>query len=201
MKALLSAFILSISLLTEARAFHLKNGDLILQPTACHLCSLIEAEEKSPYSHMGVLIKNGKQWSVLEAWGKVKITSLEDFLSRRKKNTKSLILRSKKEISTQEMTAENLLFRFSNHFEGLDYDPQFLWNNFSVDGEKLYCSEFAAKFIQPYLINTIHTKPMHFEINREQWMKYFRGNPPDGAPGLSPGDFERSPLFNHIGFI
>jgi hypothetical protein len=42
-------------------------------------------------------------------------------------------------------------------------------------------------------------KPMHFVRNREEWVRHFKGHPPDGAPGLSPGDLHRSRAFSDLG--
>lgn len=199
MKLLLSIFLLTGALNGNANTFKWKTGDIILQSNACHLCSLIEAEEKSSYSHMGVLVLHQGKWSVLESWGKVRISSLNEFLLRRKKDTHSLILRT---IHIENrLRSEILLNRFAEKFAGLSYDPDFLWHNSDEQGQKLYCSEFVLKFMKPYLLIPMKTKPMHFEINREYWIKYFHGNPPDGMPGISPGDFERSPLFRRVGFL
>ena len=48
-------------------AFELKVGDVLLQPLSCWSCSLIEAQEKSIYSHMGVVIENDPEVLVAEA--------------------------------------------------------------------------------------------------------------------------------------
>lgn len=95
----------------------------------------------------------------------------------------------------------SFLEKFYSGFHLLAYDAEFLWTNEDSNGEKLYCSEFAAKFLNSFLPVKIQPKPMHFEKNREFWIQYFKGNPPDGQPGISPGDFERSPLFRKVGFI
>jgi hypothetical protein len=42
-------------------------------------------------------------------------------------------------------------------------------------------------------------KRMRFDVNRDAWVQYFRGTPPDGKWGNSPGDFERSDLFYLVG--
>jgi hypothetical protein len=197
-----STLLLLLTLTTwseNANALKLKAGDIILQSNPCYLCSLIEAEEKSTYSHMGILVLFQGTWSVLESWEKVKITSLEEFIARRRKETHSLIIRASQ--PQQPLESNNLLMRYTEKFLGLSYDPAFLWTNSDPIGEKLYCSEFVLKFIQPYLAIQMKTKPMHFDINRDYWIRYFHGTPPDGQPGISPGDFERSPLFRHIGYL
>ena len=201
MKALLPLLLLFSIFSNDSRALNLKNGDLILEAIPCHLCSLIEAEEKSVYSHMGVLVNDGGTWKVMEAWGKVSLTPLAEFQIRRKKEVPSLILRAIPENKKFPFNPKRLLDLFREKFAGHNYDTQFLWNNEDAMGEKLYCSELAAKLINPFLFDGIPTKPMHFIENRSLWIRYFRGNPPDGEPGLAPSDFERSPLFRKVGFL
>jgi hypothetical protein len=43
-------------------------------------------------------------------------------------------------------------------------------------------------------------KPMTFDINRELWDKFFRGNTPEGLLGISPVDFKNSNLYVELGF-
>jgi hypothetical protein len=42
---------------------------------------------------------------------------------------------------------------------------------------------------------------MKFDINRDGWLKFFQGNPPDDEWGNSPAIFERSDLFYEVGEI
>ena len=187
--------------MVRAQAFTLKSGDIILQSIPCTLCKAIEDEENSPYSHMGVLINDQGKWNVLEAWSKVQETPLHIFLNRRRKETRSLILRSASLKRFHLFSSKKLIQRFKNNYEGKNYDSEFLWDNRDQRGEKYYCSEFVAKFLEANLPNSIPTKAMHYTQHREFWLKYFHGNPPDGLPGLSPGDFERSPLFKKVGLL
>jgi hypothetical protein len=187
---------------TDVGIHDLKSGDVILQSQACFVCQLIEEEENSPYSHIGVIVTPTQgEPLVLESWGYVTNTPLSEFLARRKRNTRSMILRPRSSFKLASIEANELMDRFVNYFAAKTYDPEFLWNNRDENGELLYCSEFVAKFINPFLDYRITPKAMHYERNRSAWMHYFRGNPPDGKPGLSPGDFERSPLFQKIGLL
>jgi len=193
---LLTAFIA-----LKSHAFSIKAGDLILQSNSCYLCNLIEKEEASPYSHMGVFVFDEGVLKVMEAWGtSVRLSTLGEFVGRRKKNSQSLVLRNKA-LPNVKFNSHSLLELFRNSFEGKSYDAQFLWSNYDEKGEKLYCSEFAVKFLAHFYDEQVAPKPMHFEMNRELWMKFFHGNPPDGLPGLSPGDFERSPLYRRVGYL
>jgi hypothetical protein len=126
----------------------------------------------------------------------VEQTALPVFLARRRPGSKVLVRRPLDgEGRPLNFDAATLGKRFHAQFEGLAYDSEFLWDNRTVAGEKLYCSEFAAKFLSPYLPTPLPTKPMHFTLARAEWLKFFHGHPPDGMPGISPGDFSRFPGF------
>lgn len=179
----------------------LKVGDILLQPLDCWSCSLIEDEEDTIFSHIGIVL-SVEPVMVAEARGKVRRLSLLDFNATTAKGQKVAILRLQNERAVAELQKKKAAFAtlFKNEFEGLDYDHSFLWNNFAADGgQKLYCSEMVAKLLQAFLGIDPIIKKMHFTRNREQWERYFKGSVPDGKWGNSPGDFERSELFYQVG--
>jgi len=185
-------------------AIELKVGDILLQPLQCWTCSLIEAQENTLYSHMGLVIETKPQVKVVEAYGKVRILSLEEFNSRTKKNARLSVRRIKDErlVRLFEERAKKLKKYFHTYFENLPYDEEFLWDN--VDqfrNEKLYCSEMVTKLLSSFFQMELPLKRMKFDIKREEWIRYFKGNPPDGMWGNSPADFERSNLFIPLGVI
>lgn len=191
-------FILSFPL----QAFELKVGDILLQPLDCWSCSLIEAQEDSIYSHMGMVLEVSPEVVVVEALGKVKRMSLAEFNARTQKNQKLSVrrFRNSKAVSFLQDNKDAFTQMFAEEFEGLQYDHDFLWNNFDENGQqKLYCSEMVTKFLNYFMGVEIPMKRMKFDINREQWIKYFRGSPPDGKWGNSPASFEKSDLFYEVG--
>lgn len=165
-----------------------RSGDVLLQPLHCYLCSMIEAEENSIYSHVGVVVIDNGEVKVVEAYKSVNIVSLEEFLSKTEPGQKVLHLRS-----VQSLDKANLLDYYFASFHGLPYDPQF-----SLDDEKIYCSELVLKLLNPFLSVKIPTKKMHFNQNRSAWESYFRGKIPDGKLGIAPADFLRSELFSPV---
>ncbi len=60
-------------------ALELKVGDILLQPRECWSCSLIEEQENSIYSHIGMVIEVTPELKVIDALGTVKIQSFEAF--------------------------------------------------------------------------------------------------------------------------
>lgn len=173
----------------------LETGDILLMSVPCYVCSLIEIEEGVPYSHSAVVFRDGARIEVLEAWGEVKRTPLEEFLSRRKKRTPVAVIRAR-DGSQLSARSREVLQVFSNEFQGQGFDDRFLWDNRDERGELFYCSEFVAKFLNRFVARPFLPKPMHYQKHRDDWSRYFRGNPPDQLPGISPGDF-----LNHVDWI
>jgi hypothetical protein len=171
-------------------------GDVLLQPLDCYLCNLIEAEEDSIYSHVGVVIgdQNGLTL-VAEAFGPtVRLVTLDQFLLKTQKSQTILALRP---IELDHLSPEEkysfslkLIADYQQFWAEKPYDSEF-----SMDDEKIYCSELVLKLLNPFLSVKIPTKQMHFSKNRDVWERYFSQHLPDGEQGISPADFERSNLF------
>lgn len=183
-------------------ASSLRSGDVVLISLPCKICKVIEAEEGAPFSHMGIILRYKNQISVLDAYHEVREIPLEEFLKLREPGSSPVVLRAKAaSVSGSPNSNLRMLLRFRLKFRGHSYDSEFLWDNHDEKGEKLYCSEFAAKFLNAYLPTPIEPKPMHFRVSREDWIRFFNGPPPDGKPGISPADFYRSALFRNLGTL
>tara|TARA_Y100000780_G_scaffold219872_1_gene226580 strand:+ start:44510 stop:45061 length:552 start_codon:yes stop_codon:yes gene_type:complete len=174
----------------------LKTGDLLLQPLSCWSCFLIEEQENTKFSHMGIYFNIDGEDLVLEAYGEVKLTPLADFLNRTEVG-ENVQVRRFKNINFLEKE----LIRIALPMVGLSYDNEFLWFNENQKGEKLYCSELAYKLFYKFYGEGLPLKPMSYDKNRKYWAKFFKDNIPDGKLGNSPGDFERSKLFETVGHL
>lgn len=180
---------------------NLQPGDVLFQSQPCYLCRLIELEEDFPVSHVGVLVQEPQGgWAVIEAWGKVQKIPINQFLSRRTRNTPTWVRRPRL-VQAGALLNAQLLKRFETQFDTLNYDADFLWNNSDERGERLYCSELVVKFLFPWWVQHPQTKPMTYQRNREAWIRYFKKQPPDGLPGVSPADLIRSSQLITIGEI
>ena len=200
MKYLPFLLLLSWTTLVQASP-ELKVGDILLQPLDCWSCDLIEAEEETIYSHMGIVISTNPVL-VADSRMKVEIQSLEKFNSITEKGQNILVRRFHNEDIVNELQSKSASFKalFQNEFEGLSYDHKFLWNNFDESGNQtLYCSEMVAKLLQAFLGIDPIVKRMHFDKNPDQWARYFHGDIPAGKWGNSPADFDRSDLFYDVG--
>lgn len=183
----------------------LQTGDVLLQPLYCRLCELIESEEQTIYSHMGLVIQREKETFVLESFGSgVKIVTFDEFNKKTQKGQKLRQLRFKNpQVANylSEVTQTlRLLLVFKNKYEGLKYDEKFLWDNVDENGkEKIYCSELVAKILNDIMEWNYPIKRMHFSRNVSEWDRYFSGNTPRDEWGNSPADFERFSEFVHLG--
>lgn len=185
-----------------ASAVELKVGDILLQPMNCWSCTLIEAEEGSIYSHMGIVVKTKPEVMIAEALGKVRLISLPAFLARTEKNQKVSVRRIDNENAVKHFQNYRMQFLilFQNWFDNHEYDSDFLWDNVGTNGEeKFYCSEMITKLLKAFIGLDFPVKKMHFNVNRDMWIQYFRGTPPDGKWGNAPGDFEKSEWFYEVG--
>jgi hypothetical protein len=194
--------LLSLLLNFEAVALSsLQVGDILLQPLSCWACSLIEAEEETIFSHMGIVMQESPV-VIAEAYGTVRALPLAEFLAKTERGQKVAVLRLRNEKAQRFLEGNKEKFQdvYTRYFDGKKYDTEFLWNNFDEEGrEKLYCSELVSKLLQAFMRLETPIKRMHFNKNRDLWIKYFKGNPPDGKWGNSPADFERSDLFYFAG--
>lgn len=172
----------------------LESGDILLQPLSCWACSLIEAQEGSIYSHMGVYLNLSSGPHVLEASQRVSLTPLKKFLSKTENGQRVKVMRFKR----RGFKLGDLL-RLAGPFIGLNYDSQFLFDNRDEAGELLYCSELVYKMFYPIYGEDLPLKRMRFDINYELWKKYFKTDPPVGEWGNAPVDFEKSHLLQSVG--
>lgn len=196
--------ILILALPLPSLALDLKVGDILLQPLNCWTCSLIEAQEGSIYSHMGLVVQTVPEVKLVEALGTVRVTTLGEFMSHTEKGQKISVRRFRdNSIVNYLQTYRFEFFRYyQDNFANHQYDKEFLWDNFDENGkEKFYCSEMITKFLTAFLGIKLPTKLMKYDVYREHWIRYFNGNPPDGKIGNAPPDFEKSNLFYEVGSL
>lgn len=198
------AFLFCFVAFSSFASVRLQVGDILLQPLKCWSCALIEAEEETIYSHVGIIIAVEPEILVAEALNHVRVLPLATFNARTRKDSKLSVRRLVGRNAVNFLQKHQMHFRqlYQNSFHGLKYDHRFLWNDVDEFGnETLYCSEFVTKLIYQFLGIELPVKRMHFEKNREQWIRFFKGTPPDGMIGNSPGDLERSNLLYEVGLI
>jgi hypothetical protein len=138
MKMLLSMFVL---LLVGCGAgipkeYEPREGDFVFQSLKTNrVVEMIEGVTGSPFSHCGIVVKNGNGWSVVEAIGPVKETELGEWIERgRGENVAVYRLKSKHSAAIPKMIEK------ARTFTGRPYDIRY-----RMDDEKIYCSELIYK--------------------------------------------------------
>lgn len=167
---------------------------------------MIAKETNGPYSHSGLVFVESGEVQIWQALGPVNRVPLEKWLSMRRPQSQVQVIRSHfielldpEEFQKWETEA---LIILKKNFMNKPFDSDYLWNNFDEAGvEKLYCTEFITKFWNLFLARPIKPKPMSFSKNYEFWLKYYKGNLPEGKLGNSPNDFLRYNQFISVGFL
>jgi len=143
MKVLKKYIVIIVSLLSlsscNGESYTPKNGDIIFHTSKSRQSKMISEVTKSELTHVGiVLIKNGKPY-VFEAVQPVKLTPLNQWISRGV-DSKYIVMRSKKTLT------ETDLFKMEEYGQsqlGKNYDVKFQWSD-----DKMYCSELVYKVFE-----------------------------------------------------
>lgn len=149
-----------------------------------------------------MVIQTSPELKVIDALGTVKVSLFSEFDKGTQKNQKISVRRFRNDdiVSHIENNESAFVSYYYDNFDGLQYDHDFIWNNFDENGyEKLYCSEMVTKLLSGFLRIELPMKKMKFDKNRDLWIQYFRGTPPDGKWGNAPADYEKSELFYEVG--
>lgn len=182
----------------QVNSRELLTGDVLLQPLNCRSCRLIEEQEDSEYSHIGIVIINNGQVMVAEAYGQVRMVTLAEFLKKTHPE-KSVKVRRLDHHFLNFYKFEKEIKNSVNKFIGNPYDRSFLWENVINGKEAIYCSELVYKVIYPQVkLWDLSPKTMLFDQNPELWDRYFRGETPRGKLGISPEDFNQSRDFRTL---
>ncbi|RTQ46281.1 YiiX family permuted papain-like enzyme [Hymenobacter gummosus] len=117
----------------------LREGDLIFHTSQSAQSRAIQLATHSPYSHCGMLFRQGGEWQVLEAVQPVGITPLEVWIARGQ--GKHFVVKRLKE-AEQVLTpaVRRRLVRAGHKYRGRPYDQFFGWSD-----ERIYCSELLWK--------------------------------------------------------
>lgn len=173
----------------DARAkLDFKSGDVLLVSLNCYTCALIERSTNGPYSHSGLIIKRGKQVYVAQALGPVHMLELSTFLAQTKPGTLVAHLRPQNSFSLNDIE------RAYAHFEGTPFDRDYLW-----DDEKLYCSEFIAKFFNFLRPGSLFPSPIEYGEDDEIWRNLLGSRYNGGELGNSPVSLLHDPFFKLMG--
>ncbi len=111
-------------------------GDIVFQSLPpSRLVNMIEGVSQSPYSHCGIVSREGGRWVVIEAYNSVEITPLKEFVFRGRGSGFAVYrLRAQHQHHVEGMVAS------AQKFVGRPYDSRY-----RMDDERIYCSELIFK--------------------------------------------------------
>ncbi|WP_400191793.1 YiiX family permuted papain-like enzyme [Hymenobacter sp. B81] len=120
-------------------SLRLREGDLIFHTSQSAQSRAIQLATHSPYSHCGLLFRQGGEWQVLEAVQPVGLTPLEQWITRGQ--DEHFVVKRLRD-AEQVLTPRTLrrLLRTGHQYRGRPYDPYFGWSD-----ERIYCSELLWK--------------------------------------------------------
>jgi hypothetical protein len=166
----------------------LQDGDLIFQTSTSGQSSAILIATADPYSHMGIIKKDGKDIKVVEAAGTVKETPLQEWINRG-------LLKRVAIYRDPDLTQEQAgrILAAARELYGKPYDIFFSFNN-----DAIYCSElpYLAYRAAGLSIGKIQkVSDLHFDnffvkrLIRQRWQR-------DSECTSRQFDFEQ--CYNHI---
>lgn len=133
----------------------LAEGDLIFQKSQSYQAPAIAEATDSPWSHVGVIVKQADKWFVAEAIQPVTVTELSRWVLRGQ--DKEYIVFRHKNMSSKLLPQ---LYAELKKYQGMNYDIYFEWSN-----ERIYCSEFVYKVFEKVLGRGIGTIQKMKEMN------------------------------------
>ena len=120
----------------SAPPYAAEEGDIVFQSLPhAPLVDAIEGVTQSPWSHCGIVVRDGDDWAVLEAVGPVMVTSFKSWV-KHSRDGRFAAYRLKDR-------PENLVARMiaaARSFLGRPYDI-----HYRMDDEAIYCSELVQK--------------------------------------------------------
>lgn len=116
-----------------------REGDIIFQTSGSGQSLAIQLATKSPFSHCGIILKNGNELMVFEAVQPVKFTPIDQWIQRGDDNY-YVVKRLQNADSVLQNTTLKKMHEFVKQNTGKDYDLPFEWTD-----QKMYCSELVYK--------------------------------------------------------
>ena len=178
---------------------NVKVGDILLQDLDCgDACNAIESVTTGVdgwnLSHCGIVVEQGGQLMVVEAYGVVQATPIDSFLARNIDSAgkaKVLIGRPKSQVLAVKSAT------LATEYVGMAYDDAF-----TLGDDKYYCSELVYECFKKansgkeyFPLNIMTFKYPDTDSTIPFWIEYYQdlNQPiPEGEKGINPGAISRS---------
>ncbi len=136
----------------------LHDGDLIFHTSQSAQSQAIQLATHSPYSHCGLLYKNGGEWQVFEAVQPVKLTPLAGWIARGQ--GRHFVVKRLYDAASALTPAALVRLRAAGQpMLGRSYDLAFEWSD-----DRIYCSELIWK---------VYDRGLHRQLGRLQQLRDF----------------------------
>jgi hypothetical protein len=192
----LSATAGSIFKASPKTTYQLQEGDIVFQGNAGPQGDAVRAATGSPYTHCGIVFKNGDEFMVIEAVQPVRVTRLDEFIDRSLPET-FYAMRLKGPIDPALLAKGR---DWASKQTGLPYDVHFRW-----DDEKLYCSEFVWKTYEKAGVQLCEKRAFRtYELEAPAVKQIIESRYggidklPLDEPAVSPGDLATSSLLVEV---
>jgi hypothetical protein len=135
----LAILALAVSCRTRAAEILPEEGDLVFQRSRSPQSAAIQWVTRSPWSHVGIVEREGGEIVVIEALGRVSRTPWRAWVRRARRGGDYLVLRPRRLTVAQRQAAVGEARRLL----GRRYDARFGWGD-----DRIYCSELVVKAYQ-----------------------------------------------------
>ena len=170
----------------------LQPGDVVLQDLACGLrCNFIRDVTHSRYTQVGLVLEQGGQRVVWEAFGPVGPVPLARWVDRGKEG-RLAVYRPRFEVRAKLPALQAAAAAFRD----APYDPDFQW-----DDARLYSAELVAKVFARAGVPLVAPHPMGpgaFEGHEKAVMGLTGRKLTEATPMVMPVDFTRSPQLQKV---
>ncbi len=156
MRPLLFLTLLASSSLQAAGLPAVQTGDLIFHTSRSAQSLAVQRATGSPYSHMGVILRQNGQPCVFEAVKTVRCTPLANWIARGEGG--HFVLKRLK--AAPDAAAQKKLQNTAQAFAGRPYDLTFEWSD-----ARIYCSELVWK---------LYDRALGIRIGEQQKLRDFR---------------------------
>ena len=135
-----------------------ESGDIVFHTSKSAQSECLQRIMNSPYTHMGLIYVRDGEPFVYEAVGPVKLTSLDEWVSRGAKG-RYVVKRLREADTLLSDEALTTMRNVGERFSGRPYDPYFQWSD-----ELVYCSELVWK---------IYEEALGIEVGERQFFSDF----------------------------
>lgn len=131
------------------------HGDLVFQRTTGRFSELIAGVTRSPYTHCGVVVRQGGEVVVLEAIGPVRFTPWREWRRRGRGGAVT--------VARLQAPVQDALIQAARRYLGRPYDDRF-----ALGGHAIYCSELLYRAAR---------EGAHVELGRPQKLRELHWRP------------------------